>query len=644
MRFVKKSISLFLALLMALSCVSFNVFAATPKMKLYALNLKFENIETDEEFEEGDKKYGDSVLLETDGEYLLMDTGSKSTASSVVEYLKKLGIEELTVYISHLHSDHTGGLKEINKNFKIKKLYLPDYTAIATEYISSTGYDVVTYTDRLLKKSMKLTDGIADESGKVEYLKAGCSFSIGSVDAEVIGPVGTHSPKDYLSETTETEKLMNHYLNDSSLTTMFTCGNIRYLTTGDIEANEEKALTDYYSAAYLKADILKMPHHGLTTTSNTEGFFASVRPKYFFAENMGYTTTEKDGITYYKNHTAIKRAQKHGIPYMVGTEDASLIVDINSSDISLYKDSNSNLIADSGEKLTGWIQLHGIAQTPLVNDYTGDNLYYIDQSGNILTGLQNIDSKTYYFGEGGAMHIGSYKKSGSGSFYNGFKSYSEGIRYYYQDGSIAYGFNYLVGDSGNQYLYYIKPDGYKFKGTSDWNVYEIDGKRYAINHNGVVYTNGNKGGFKGYKDSKTTYYRYFNSVGVMATLWNTINGKKYYLDPYTGYRATGLKTFNSKYYYFDKNGVLQQNKTITQNGAKFTFDKNGVLKDAKPSKPKKPAVKAKKKKTNVISWQKVSNTSGYIVYRATKKNGKYTAIKTITKASTKSYTDKKAKS
>lgn len=41
-----------------------------------------------------------------------------------------------------------------------------------------------------------------------------------------------------------------------------------------------------------------------------------------------------------------------------------------------------------------------------------------------------------------------------------------------------------------------------------------------------------------------------------------------------------------------------------------------------------------------VSWSKSAGATGYYVYRATKKSGSYTKIKTITKGSTRSYTDK----
>lgn len=54
-------------------------------------------------------------------------------------------------------------------------------------------------------------------------------------------------------------------------------------------------------------------------------------------------------------------------------------------------------------------------------------------------------------------------------------------------------------------------------------------------------------------------------------------------------------------------------------------------------------VKNSSKKTVTVTWKKVKGATGYIVYRATKKNGKYKAVKTITKASTTKFKNKKLK-
>ena len=55
------------------------------------------------------------------------------------------------------------------------------------------------------------------------------------------------------------------------------------------------------------------------------------------------------------------------------------------------------------------------------------------------------------------------------------------------------------------------------------------------------------------------------------------------------------------------------------------------------------SVKALKKHRAKVTWKKISGVTGYKVYRAAKKNGKYMLVKTIKKAKTLKYTDKKLK-
>lgn len=60
--------------------------------------------------------------------------------------------------------------------------------------------------------------------------------------------------------------------------------------------------------------------------------------------------------------------------------------------------------------------------------------------------------------------------------------------------------------------------------------------------------------------------------------------------------------------------------------------------------PFTPSVSSKAGKRKItVKWSKVSGASGYVVYRSAKKAGSYKAVKTIKKASTVSYTNKKLK-
>ena len=54
---------------------------------------------------------GQSVLIEADGHYMLIDGGGRSSSSFVVSYLKQQGIDHLDlIAVSHYDEDHMSGL------------------------------------------------------------------------------------------------------------------------------------------------------------------------------------------------------------------------------------------------------------------------------------------------------------------------------------------------------------------------------------------------------------------------------------------------------------------------------------------------------------------------------------------------------
>ena len=67
---------------------------------------------------------GDCTLIYSNGKTALIDTGTVVSSNDVCKELKDVGIKDIDVMmISHLHSDHTGGIERITEDFKVKNLY-----------------------------------------------------------------------------------------------------------------------------------------------------------------------------------------------------------------------------------------------------------------------------------------------------------------------------------------------------------------------------------------------------------------------------------------------------------------------------------------------------------------------------------------
>ena len=83
------------------------------------------------------------------------------------------------------------------------------------------------------------------------------------------------------------------------------------------------------------------------------------------------------------------------------------------------------------------------------------------------------------------------------------------------------------------------------------------------------------------------------------------------------------------------------NSNNTNNGTNGNQNP-GTQTIVRPAKVTKLTVSSKKKKA-FLKWKKNSKATGYEIYRATKKNGKYKKIRTIKKASAATFTDSKVK-
>ena len=184
----------------------------------------------------------DCALLECGGEYILIDGGNVEDSSLVVSYLEKQGVTELEAVIcSHAHEDHVGGLPGVLAVYPTGAVYAPTST-----YSSGCFDDFVYYTDQ---QGLSIT--IPD---------VGDTVTFGGATAEVLGPVAQYADP-----------------NNTSIILKVTYGQTSFLFTGDMETSAETDLLD--SGADVKADVLKVGHHGSNTSSGYR-FLYEVAPAY----------------------------------------------------------------------------------------------------------------------------------------------------------------------------------------------------------------------------------------------------------------------------------------------------------------------------------------------------------------------------
>lgn len=132
--------------------------------------------------------------------------------------------------------------------------------------------------------------------------------------------------------------------------------------------------------------------------------------------------------------------------------------------------------------------------------------------------------------------------------------------------------------------------------------------------------------------------------------WNKIEnatGYKIYRATSKNGKYTRIKTIkgNKTFKYWDKN-IKKEKQYYYKISVYTTINGKNVYSNYSNIQEKSPlqktVIKSAKNSSNknTIKWSKVSGVTGYRIYRATSKNGKYTKIKTISNNSTVSYTDK----
>lgn len=186
---------------------------------------------------------GDGLLLRMPtGEHVLVDSGVNTDKNAVPDFLREKGVEEIEYAVfTHPHADHIGAAAEVVRGFRVKNVYMPDVAHTSKTYLD-------------------LLDALeADESVSVRRAVAGESFSIGEVTFDILSPI-----EDKYSD-----------LNLYSAVLRVTYREKRFLLMGDAEQPNETTLLA--SGESLRADLLKVGHHGSSTSSSAD-FLRAVRP------------------------------------------------------------------------------------------------------------------------------------------------------------------------------------------------------------------------------------------------------------------------------------------------------------------------------------------------------------------------------
>lgn len=247
---------------------------------------------------------GDSCLIRYKGINIMIDSGGSLSKNKdgksydigenvLNNYLLNRGITRLDyIMASHFDEDHSQGFVFLLKNMKVKNVI------ISEQYKTSSIYEQF---KQICKK----------QNIQIIYVRSGDEIRIKDLAVKILHP---KSKENQISE---------NPLNNNAIVCMVKYKNRRILFTGDIEKVAENEMFKEYTNG-LKADILKVGHHG-SKTSTTKEFLDLINPSIAL---IGVGQNNKFG---HPNEDVIKRLEEKNIQIYRTDEmgEISVIIDKN---------------------------------------------------------------------------------------------------------------------------------------------------------------------------------------------------------------------------------------------------------------------------------------------------------------------------
>lgn len=234
---------------------------------------------------------GDSILIRQGDHAMLIDGGTSECKDDLLNFLKSENIQKFDYIVgTHPHEDHIGSLDDVIKAYDFDTILFPKVTTTT-------------------KTFENLVNAVKNKNKKFTTPVSGNEYTLGDAKFKILAP----SSDSYQS------------LNNYSIVIKLTYGENTFMFTGDAETLSETEMLNSFDD--LTADVLKIGHHG-STTSTSKKFLNAVNPKY------AVISVGKDNTYNHPTKTTMNKLEELKIPVYRTDEEGTIECVSNGKDIT----------------------------------------------------------------------------------------------------------------------------------------------------------------------------------------------------------------------------------------------------------------------------------------------------------------------
>jgi len=203
---------------------------------------------------------GDATIVRLpNGKIMVIDCNTDESPENIVEYLKKAGITKIDyLVITHPHSDHMSGTKEIAINFKVGEVWTADYIRHKSDTPPESYEKYKEYKDSLKKMEREGTEIKTPTAQNEPIVKEG------KLEVRILGP----------SKSVQGE---NEDIHEESLALQIKYGKTSFVFTGDTTNEQQNRINENYPVK--DTTVWHASHHGSVNGAN-EDVMKKVKPQY----------------------------------------------------------------------------------------------------------------------------------------------------------------------------------------------------------------------------------------------------------------------------------------------------------------------------------------------------------------------------